>query len=112
MSNSTFAKEYYEKMFPNTESELAKTDPEFVERFDNFAFDEVIHHGSLDDETRWMAILATLLGCGGTDAFRVLLPAAMRFGLTPVQIKEVVYQANAYLGMGRVYPFLKITKTQ
>lgn len=109
MSNSTFAKEYYEKMFPNTESELAKTDPEFVERFDNFAFDEVIHQGSLADETRWMAILATLLGCGGTDAFRVLLPAAMRFGLTPVQIKEVVYQANAYLGMGRVYPFLKIT---
>ena len=28
-------------------------------------------------------------------------------GLTPVEVKEVVYQAVAYLGMGRVYPFLK-----
>jgi 4-carboxymuconolactone decarboxylase len=30
-------------MFSKYESELAKTDPEFVELFDNFAFDEVIN---------------------------------------------------------------------
>lgn len=56
-----------------------------------------------------MAVLAALLGCQGTDEFRVMLPAALNFGVAPVEIKEIVYQATAYLGIGRVLPFLKIT---
>ena len=35
-----------------------------------------------------------------------MLPAAMNFGVTPVEIKEMVYQAVDYLGIGRVFPFL------
>ena len=35
-----------------------------------------------------------------------MLPAALNFGVTPVEAKEVVYQAVAYLGIGRVLPFL------
>ena len=58
-----------------------------------------------------MAILATLIGCQGIDEFGVLVGAAMNFGLTPVEIKEIVYQAVAYLGIGRVFPFLKVTNT-
>lgn len=103
------AKAYYEKMFPDDKSKLLETDPEFVERFANFAFDEVVNQDDLDGRTRFMAILATLLGCQGADAFRTMLPAALHFGVTPVEIKEIVYQAAAYLGMGRVFPFLKIT---
>ena len=41
--------------------------------------------------------------------FRVMLPAALNLGVTPVEAKEIVYQAVAYLGIGKVYPFLKIT---
>lgn len=88
-------------------SEFLKTDPEFVERFNNFAFDEVIKQNDLDDKTRFMAILATLIGCQGVDEFEVMVPAALDVGVTPVEIKEIVYQAVAYLGIGRVYPFLK-----
>ena len=109
MSITDSAKEYYEKMFPNSAPDFLRTDPEFVERFANFAFDEVINQDDLDGRTRFMAILATLLGCQGIDEFRKMLPAAVNFGLTPVEIKEIVYQAVAYLGIGRVFPFLKIT---
>ena len=37
-----------------------KTDPEFAERFEHFAFDEVVNEQGqqLDDVTRHMAILA------------------------------------------------------
>ena len=83
--------------------------PEFIEGFDNFAFVEVVNHDDLDDKTRFMAILATLLGCEGMDEFRAMLPAALNFGVTPVEIKGIVYQAVNYLGTGRVFPFLKIT---
>ena len=109
MAISEFAKKYHEKMFPNYTSVLSETDPEFMERFENFAFDEVINQDDLDDKTRFMAILAALLGCQGSDMFRVTLPAALHFGVTPVEVKEIVYQAAAYLGIGRVCPFLKIT---
>ena len=108
MAVSDRAKAYHDKMFPGYRSTFPDTDPEFVERFDNFAFDEVVNQDDLDGRTRFMAILATLLGCQATDEFRVLLPAALNFGLTPVEAKEIVYQAVAYLGIGRVFPFLKI----
>lgn len=107
MALSEFAKSFHEKMFPGYKSKFLETDPEFIERFDNFAFDEVINQVDLDDKTRFIAILATLLGCQGIDEFRAMVPAAMEFGVSPVEIKEIVYQAVAYLGIGRVFPFLK-----
>jgi 4-carboxymuconolactone decarboxylase len=94
-------------MFPRYVSKFQKTDPEFIERFDNFAFDEVVNHDDLDDGTRFLAILAALIGCQGIDEFRVMVPASLNFGVTPVEIKEVVYQAVDYCGIGRVLPFLK-----
>ena len=111
MSMSEFAKNYHEKMLPGYESSLRITDPEFIERFDNFAFDEIINQPGieLDDKTRFISYLAVLLGCQGVDDFRVMLPCALNMGVTPVEVKEIVYQAVAYLGMGRVFPFLKAT---
>ena len=88
-----------------------ETDPEFAERFEQFAFEEVVNEPGqqLDEVTRHMAILATLLGCQGTEAFRLELPCALDAGITPVMAKEIVYQAVDYLGIGRVLPFLDIT---
>lgn len=90
---------------------LRKTDPEFMERFEHFAFEEAPQEEGqqLDGETRYMAILAALLGCQGMDAYQVMLPRALEGGLSPVQVKEIVYQAFDYLGMGRVWPFLAAT---
>ena len=111
MAATQKAQAYHEKIFPHQKSALAASDPEFAEFFHNFAFDEVINEKGqeLDDKTRFMAILATLLGCQAVDAFRVMLPAALNCGLTPVEVKEIVYQATAYLGLGRVLPFLRLT---
>lgn len=88
-----------------------KTDPEFIERFEHFTFEEVPNEEGqqLDEATRYMAILATLLGCQGVDEFRLTLPCALDAGLSPVMAKEVVYQAVDYLGIGRVRPFLDAT---
>lgn len=102
------ARKYRERMAPNSRPALSETDPEFIERFDNFAFDEVVNEVQLDDRTVMMSHLAYLLGCQGVDEFRAMLPAALNFGVTPVETKEIVYQAVAYLGIGRVYPFLHV----
>ena len=103
------ARKYHEKMFPGYKSDFLRTDPEFIECFDNFAFDEVVNNDDLDDRTRFITILANLIGCQGIDEFTAMAPAALNFGVKPVEIKEIIYQAVAYLGIGRVFPFLKET---
>jgi 4-carboxymuconolactone decarboxylase len=89
-----------------------KTDPEFTERFEAFANHEVVNEPGveLDDKTRCLSILAALLGCQGIDAFQNVLEEALENkALTPVEAKEIVYQAVDYLGIGRVFPFLTAT---
>lgn len=90
---------------------LYETDREFMERFEHFVFEEVVNEKGqeLEPKVRYTAILATLLGCQGTDAFRMMLPKALDAGVTPVMAKEIVYQATDYLGFGRVLPFINIT---
>lgn len=102
---------YREHILPGRTPELIETDPEFVERFENFAFDEVVNEAAaaLPDRVRFLAILAALLGCQAVDEFALMADAALNAGVTPVELKEVVYQASAYLGVGRVLPFLRTT---
>lgn len=94
-------------------NEYRITDPEFVERVEHFTFDEVVTdpEQQLDEETRWLAILSALIGVQSAEAFRKLLPQALDAGLSPVAVKETVYQAVDYLGLGRMLPFLDITNT-
>lgn len=91
--------------------DLHKTDLEFAERFEHFAFDEVVNEKGqqLPEPTRYLAILATLIGCGGMDAYKEILPKALENGITPVTAKEIIYQATDYLGYGRMLPFLNAT---
>lgn len=93
------------------EKKLYETDPEFMKRYEYFAKEEVVNEKEqqLPEKTRYMAILAVLLGCQGVDEFKEQLPEALEAGVTPVQIKEIVYQATDYLGIGRVRPFLSVT---
>ncbi len=100
----------YDKL-PASGELLSVTDAEYLNRFEAFAFDEVVAQTSdrLDERTRSICYLATLLGCQGIDEYRELLPKALENGVSPVEVKEIVYQATAYLGMGRVRPFLTAT---
>ena len=99
------AEKYINRLYPGGEYKLASTDPEFSEFFTNFSCDEVVSQDDLDDRTRMMAILSALIGCQGIDEFREILPGALNLGVTPVEVKEIVYQACAYLGIGRARPF-------
>lgn len=91
--------------------DLHRTDPEFAERFEYFAFDEVVseENQQLEPFARYLAILATLIGCGGVEVYKEMLPQALENGITPIVVKEIVYQATDYLGYGRMLPFLNVT---
>jgi 4-carboxymuconolactone decarboxylase len=109
MAISETAKRNHEQLFPGHVPTLAVTDPELIEVFDNFAFDEVPGRDGLDPRTRLMVQLAALIGCQALTAYRVMLGAALANGVTPVEAREIVYQAVPYAGMGRAYDFLHAT---
>jgi 4-carboxymuconolactone decarboxylase len=103
------AQRNHDELFPGHVSTLAKTDPDLIEYFDNFAFDEVLREGKLDTRTRLMVQLAALIACQAVSEYRAMLGAALTVGVTPVEVKEIVYQAVPYVGMGKVFDFLHAT---
>lgn len=100
------AEAYRAKHFPGRQPALRLSDPEYVEITENFLFDTVPNSSDLDERTRFLAILSSLVGSQSFEAFRAMVGAALEGGVTPVEIKEIVYQATAYLGVGRVMPYL------
>ena len=100
MNITDSAKKYCGAAFSGDAHGLCKTDPEFVERFANFAYDEVVNSDDLDSRTRMMAILAALLGCQGIDEFKVMLPAALNLGVTQVEAKEIASKVDAMIVIG------------
>ena len=43
---SEFSKQYREKLLPGQKHAFADTDPEFVQIFESFVFDEVVNQGA------------------------------------------------------------------
>jgi len=109
MAISKIAQKNHDELFPNHVSTLKVTDPELIEIFDNFAFDQVLAHSRLDARTRLMAQLAALVALGALAEYRAMLGAALNVGVTPIEAKEIVYQAVPYVGMGRVFDFIHAT---
>jgi 4-carboxymuconolactone decarboxylase len=109
MAVSDTARRNHDELFPGHVSSLAVTDPELIEFFDNFAFDEVLRHGRLHNRTRLLVILASLIGAQALTEYRVMLGAALTVGVSPVEVKEIVYQAVPYVGMAKVFDFLHAT---
>jgi 4-carboxymuconolactone decarboxylase len=109
MTISEQAQRNHDALFPNHVSTLKVTDPELIELFDNWAFDEVLKDGVLDTRTRLMVQLAALIGCQAVGEYRIMLGAALHVGVTPVEAKEIVYQAVPYVGMAKVFDILHLT---
>jgi len=109
MAISEEAQRNHDLLFPDHESTLKKTDPELIEIFDNWAFDEVLKDETLDVRTRVMVQLAALIASQALGEYRVMLGAALNVGVSAVEAKEILYQAVPYVGMGKVFDFLHAT---
>ena len=83
-----------------------KLDPEFAAIAANMTETEAPGSAPLlDGRARAIAVTATLLGTGGADAFEARLPQILE-QISAEDVKEIIYQAAAYLGIPRVTPFL------
>ena len=109
MAPNPAAQKNHEALFPNHVSTVAVTDPELIEIFDNFAFDEVLRDSQLPVKTRLILQLAAIIASQAVHEYRAMLGAALNVGVTPVEAKEVLYQAVPYVGIAKVYDFIQAT---
>lgn len=89
---------------------LAKSDPEFVELFQNFAFDEVFAKSKdLELKTRLKITLGSLIATQGKDAFKLFAQIALKNGVSAIEIKEITYQSTPYVGFGKSLDFINLS---
>jgi len=56
-----------------------------------------------------MVQLAAMIASQALAEFRVMAGAALTAGVSPVELKEIVYQAVPYVGLAKVFDFLHAT---
>lgn len=88
---------------------IKENDSEFVEVFDNFAFGEVLENTNLDDRNRMMVIISSLITNQAIEPFKIMVKEALNEEiLSPVELKELLYQAFPYVGFGKAFDFLEV----
>ena len=84
----------------------AHHDPELYDIISRFLEQDVHEADQLSVTERHLCVLSALMGCQGKEAFMAEMHEALEDGVDPIAIREAVYQAAAYLGLGRILPFL------
>ena len=101
------AMENYKKLFGEEVKE--GNDNELMEIITNFSLDEAQEYDHLDEKTRQMVILAATIAVQTPERYEVAVKAALNVGVTPIEIKEILYQAVPYVGLLKVLDLLEPT---
>ena len=81
---------------------LSATDPELMTILQRFIFGEVFYTGTLDDKMREMITITALATNQTLPQLKVHTAAALNVGVTPTQIREVIYQLSSFIGFPKV----------
>ena len=87
---------------------ITKTnDADLESIFNNFLYGEVYNHGTLDPKLRELVTLVSLTASQGTDMIKPHVETALNIGVSPIEIKEALYQCSPYVGFPRVFDALE-----
>jgi 4-carboxymuconolactone decarboxylase len=92
------SKEKYQELFGESVPSAYATDPEFQDILSRFIFGEVFYQGTLTDIQRELLTLVVLTVNQTLPQLKAHVSAALNVGVTPVEIKEAVYQCAPYIG--------------
>jgi len=90
--------ETYEQLFGSPPDPTADADPELMEILRHVVFGEVFHIGELDDRTRELITIVVLVTNQTLPQLSAHTAAALNVGVSPVEIREAVYQCAPFLG--------------
>ena len=101
------AKNKYNELLKRDASLTKPNDPELESIFNNFLYGEVYNHGTLDPKLRELVTLVSLTASQGTDMIKPHVETALNIGVSPIEIKEALYQCSPYVGFPRVFAALE-----
>lgn len=88
---------------------LKENDPDLAGILDNFLSKQIINESILTDKERLMVTLACLISNQSVELYEKMIIAALDIGLTPIEIKEMLYQSIVYIGLSKAYAFIDRT---
>ena len=74
---------------------------------DRLIYGEIADHGTLNDKQRALITLVVLTSGQTLEDLKTHVDAALRVGVTPVEIKEAMYQCAPYIGFPKTEAALK-----
>ena len=90
--------EKHTQLFGEGTGGVRATDPDFQDILSHFIFGEVFYQGNIDDKLRELITLVVLSVNQTLPQLKAHVAAALNIGLTPIEIKEAVYQCAPYIG--------------
>lgn len=101
------AKTKYNELLKRDASITKTNDADLESIFNNFVYGEVYNHGTLDPKLIELVTLVSLTASQGTDMIKPHLETALNIGVSPIEIKEALYQCSPYVGYPRVFAALE-----
>ena len=91
------------------ENELTSDFPEFEEVKNRFIYGEVRQQGALTEGLKMLITTAALVTVEGEDLGEQLA-AALKIGVTPVELQEIFHQAAPYIGFAKTEKGMTVLK--
>lgn len=101
------AKTKYNELLKRDASITKTNDPDLESIFNNFVYGEVYNHGTLEPKLRELVTLVSLTASQGIDMIKPHVETALNIGVSPIEIKEALYQCSPYVGFPRVFAALE-----
>ena len=98
MDRVRLAEKNRQKFLGDYQSLLTRTDPDLIAMKERLVYGEIVERGTLNDHQRMLVTLVALAASRTLEEMKILTEAALRVGLSPVEIKEALYQCAPYIG--------------
>ncbi|MBS1919704.1 MAG: carboxymuconolactone decarboxylase family protein [Bacteroidetes bacterium] len=101
MDRTALTKEIYHQLFGGEALTGQGTDPELMNILQKFIFGDVFHTGVLNNKQRELITVVTLVAQQALPQLKAHANAALNVGVTPIELREAVYQCAPYIGYPR-----------
>ncbi len=98
MNRIEATKETYHQLFGGEALTGTGTDPELMNILKKFIFGDVFHTGVLNEKQRELITIVTLVTQQTLPQLKAHTAAALNVGVTPIEIREAIYQCAPYIG--------------
>lgn len=92
----------YSELFGAIDGDMPQLDQEFMEILQGFIFGEVFYIGNLDDKLRELISIVVLTTNQTLPQLNAHINASLNIGVTPIEIKEAIYQCAPLIGFPKV----------